>query len=63
MKHNKIMKLFKKLGFKLDRIKGSHHIFIKNNKSLSIPIHRSKETSKFLIKDHLKREFNILINV
>jgi predicted RNA binding protein YcfA (HicA-like mRNA interferase family) len=38
-----LVKLLKKNGWILDRIKGSHHIMRKNGISLSIPIHANED--------------------
>ncbi len=38
-----LIKILKKHGWELDRIKGSHHIFTKDNKSLPVPIHGKKD--------------------
>lgn len=35
--------LLQRKGWKLDRIKGSHHIMIKAEKTLSVPIHGKKD--------------------
>jgi predicted RNA binding protein YcfA (HicA-like mRNA interferase family) len=44
-----------KNGWGLDRIKGSHHIMIKQNKTLSVPVHSNKDlpvgTLNSLLKD------------
>jgi predicted RNA binding protein YcfA (HicA-like mRNA interferase family) len=37
------IKLLKKNGWALDRIKGSHHIMRKNNVSLSVPVHANED--------------------
>ncbi len=43
MDGKELAKLLKKNGWQLERIKGSHHIFTKNNKSLPVPIHGKKD--------------------
>jgi predicted RNA binding protein YcfA (HicA-like mRNA interferase family) len=43
-------------GWTLDRVKGSHHIFIKTGKrSIPVPIHGSKDLPKGLIRAILKQ--------
>ena len=39
MKDKELLKLLQKEGWRVDRIKGSHHIMIRENKTLSSPIH------------------------
>ena len=34
----RILSILKENGWELDRIKGSHHIFIKGNESVPVPI-------------------------
>jgi Predicted periplasmic or secreted lipoprotein len=41
MKSKELIKLLRENGWKLDRINGSHHIMIKDGKSLSIPVHNT----------------------
>jgi predicted RNA binding protein YcfA (HicA-like mRNA interferase family) len=49
------VKLLKKDGWILDRIKGSHHIMRKNGVSLSVPVH-STEGLKPGILNSLKKQ-------
>jgi predicted RNA binding protein YcfA (HicA-like mRNA interferase family) len=37
-------------GFKLDRVKGSHHFFIKLNKEVIVPKH-SGDVASFIIRN------------
>ena len=37
------MKRLKQHGWGLDRIKGSHHIFIKGSKTIPVPVHGNKD--------------------
>lgn len=39
MKDKELLKLLQREGWRVDRIKGSHHIMIRENKTLSLPIH------------------------
>jgi hypothetical protein len=43
MTGKEIIKLLKKNGWTPDRIKGSHHIFAKNNKTIPVPVHGNKD--------------------
>jgi predicted RNA binding protein YcfA (HicA-like mRNA interferase family) len=48
--------ILKENGWVLDRVKGSHHIYIKPGKrSIPVPIHGSKDLPKGLIKAILKQ--------
>jgi predicted RNA binding protein YcfA (HicA-like mRNA interferase family) len=42
----RILKILKENGWELDRIKGSHHIFVKENESVPIPIHGNHDLKK-----------------
>jgi predicted RNA binding protein YcfA (HicA-like mRNA interferase family) len=43
-----IMNILKKNGWKLDRIKGSHHIFEKpGRRPVSVPFHGNKDLGNF----------------
>lgn len=44
-----LIKLLQEKGWHLDRIEGSHHILIKGNKTLSVPVHGSKDLGKGLL--------------
>lgn len=41
MKGKELVKLLRKNGWEIDRISRSHHIMIKDGKSLSIPVHNT----------------------
>ena len=43
MTGKEIMKRLKQHGWVLDRIKGSHHIFIKGSKTIPVPVHGNKD--------------------
>ena len=43
MTGKELVKLLKKDGWTLDRIKGSHHIMIKGTMTLSVPVHGNKD--------------------
>lgn len=40
----------KKAGWKLDRVHGSHHIMILGGKSVSVPVHSSKDMKTGTLK-------------
>jgi len=42
MSGRQLIKLFQKKGWHPDRIEGSHHILIKGNKTLSVPVMAAK---------------------
>lgn len=54
MKDKDLLKLLKDNGWKLDRIRGSHHIMIKDNKTEVIPVH-NKDVPTGLLNTILKR--------
>ncbi|OHD62808.1 MAG: addiction module toxin, HicA family [Spirochaetes bacterium RBG_13_51_14] len=54
MDGKELIKLLKRHGWTLDRISGSHHIMIKDNKTLSVPVHGSKDLPKGLLNALLK---------
>lgn len=41
MKGKELVKLLKKDGWALDRVNGSHHIMVKDGRSVSIPVHNT----------------------
>lgn len=43
MKAKELIKLLKQNGWELDRIKGSHHVFIKDDKSVPVPVHGNQD--------------------
>ena len=43
MTGTELVKLLKRNGWTLDRIKGSHHIMIKGSMTLSVPVHGSRD--------------------
>jgi len=48
-----LIKLLKRQGWVLDRVRGSHHVFKKGNVSVSVP-HPRKDMSKGLYLELLK---------
>ena len=56
MTGKELKKFFEENGWVCDRIKGSHHIMIKNAKrSVPIPIHSNKDLPKSLVKTIIKQ--------
>lgn len=54
MKDKDLLKLLQQNGWKVERIKGSHHILIKGNKTEIIPVH-GKDMPTGLLNAILKR--------
>lgn len=54
MKDKDLLKLLQKNGWKIDRIRGSHHIIVKGDKTEVIPIH-GKDVPTGLLNSILKR--------
>lgn len=52
-----MVKLYKKNGWKLDRIKGSHHIMLNEStgETIPIPVHANKSLKKGLEQALLKK--------
>ena len=48
MTGSEMVKLFKKHGWRIDRINGSHYVLKKNGKVEVIPVHSGKELAKGL---------------
>jgi predicted RNA binding protein YcfA (HicA-like mRNA interferase family) len=46
MSGKQLIKLLKDKGWVLDRIEGSHHIMVKGDKTLSVPVHGNKDLGK-----------------
>lgn len=56
MTGKELIKIFKKHGWALDRISGSHHIMIKEGeRSIPLPVHGNKDIPKGLVKTILKQ--------
>lgn len=54
MKDKELLRLLQKSGWKIDRINGSHYILVKDNQTVSLPIH-SKDMKKGLETAMLKK--------
>ena len=55
MSGKEVVKQLKKLGWKLDRINGSHHIMVKGSQSEAVPVHGNKDLPIGLLKAIAKR--------
>lgn len=54
MTGREVIRLLEENGWLLDRIRGSHHIMIKDGKTLSVPVHGGKDLGKGLLSKLLK---------
>ncbi len=54
MTGKELVKLLKKNGWTIERIKGSHFIMYKGPKAISIPVHSSKDLPKGILNKLLK---------
>jgi predicted RNA binding protein YcfA (HicA-like mRNA interferase family) len=54
MTGKELLSLLKKNGWELDRINGSHHIMVKEVKTLSIPVHGNRDVPTGLLHKLLK---------
>ena len=54
MNGKELIKLLKEKGWVVDRIKGSHHIMIKGTKTVTIPLHGSRDLPKGTLNKILK---------
>ncbi|MEK7165775.1 MAG: type II toxin-antitoxin system HicA family toxin [Patescibacteria group bacterium] len=52
----KLFKVLKKKGFVLDRIKGSHHVFVSvsDQVSVSVPFHKGRDLGRGITRAILK---------
>lgn len=55
MTGKQLMKLLQQNGWRLDRVEGSHHILAKEDKTLSVPVHGSKDLGKGLLHALMKQ--------
>lgn len=55
MSGKQLIKLLKDKGWILDRIEGSHHIMVKGDKTLSVPVHSNKDLGKGLLHALMKQ--------
>lgn len=54
MTGREVIKLLEENGWLLDRVRGSHHVMIKKDKTLSVPVHGAKDLGKGLLNKLLK---------
>lgn len=54
MTGKELLRLLEDNGWKLDRISGSHHIMVKESKTLSVPVHGNKDIGKGLLTKLMK---------
>jgi len=50
-----LIRLLKEKGWQLDRVEGSHHILKRGDKTLSVPVHGSKDLGKGLLNALMKQ--------
>ena len=55
MSGKQLLKLLKDKGWVLDRIEGSHHIMVKGDITLSVPVHGNKDLGKGLLNALMKQ--------
>jgi predicted RNA binding protein YcfA (HicA-like mRNA interferase family) len=51
----KLIKLLQQHGWVLDRIQGSHHILIREDKTVSVPVHGSRDLKKGTLNAIMKQ--------
>lgn len=54
MSGKEVIKLLETNGWHLDRITGSHHIMVKENKTVVVPLHGKKDLPKGTLNKILK---------
>jgi predicted RNA binding protein YcfA (HicA-like mRNA interferase family) len=50
-----LIKLLQQNGWRLDKVEGSHHILTKGDRTLSVPVHGSKDLVKGLLHALMKQ--------
>jgi predicted RNA binding protein YcfA (HicA-like mRNA interferase family) len=50
-----LVKKLQKNGWKVDRIQGSHHIMVKDNDTISVPVHAGKDLPAGTLNEILKK--------
>ncbi len=55
MSGKELVRLLKKHGWSLDRTHGSHYIMMRNEKTLSVPVHGNRDLPKGLLEAILKQ--------
>lgn len=51
MRFEEVEKILKHEGWHLDRIKGSHHIFVKGTSTIVLPVHKGIVKREYLRKE------------
>ena len=54
MTGKQLIRLLEKDGWELDRIAGSHHIMVKDQRTLSVPVHGNRDLGKGLLSALMK---------
>ena len=54
MTGKELVKLLQKQGWKVEHVRGSHHILRKERKTMSVPVHAGKDLGKGLLLRLLK---------
>lgn len=49
MNGNDVIAKLKAAGWKLDRVKGSHHIMVKDGKAVPVPVHGKRDLGPGLV--------------
>jgi predicted RNA binding protein YcfA (HicA-like mRNA interferase family) len=55
MSGKQLIRILQEKGWQVDRIEGSHHILMKGMKTLSVPVHGSKDLGKGLLHALMKQ--------
>ena len=55
MTGKQLIKLLVEKGWVLDRVSGSHHIMVKGEQTLSVPIHGKKDLGRGLLSSLMKQ--------
>ena len=55
MSGKQLVKLLMGKGWELDRICGSHHIMVKDDKTITVPVHDNKDLNQNLLNKLLKQ--------
>lgn len=50
-----LVKLLEENGWTVDRISGSHHIMVKSNKTVSVPVHGNRDLPQGMLNKLLKQ--------
>jgi predicted RNA binding protein YcfA (HicA-like mRNA interferase family) len=50
-----LISLLQQNGWHIDRVEGSHHILVKRDKTLSVPVHGNKDLGKGILHVLMKQ--------